>query len=61
MWEGQLFLLYFASAPFDSCPLIIIIFRTVHMSGEEPTINDMIKALPLAEKVPVLALKKLLD
>lgn len=27
----------------------------------EPTIDDIIKALPLKEKVPVAALKKLLD
>lgn len=31
------------------------------MSAQDPTIDDMIKALPLAEKVPVLALKNLLD
>jgi len=31
-------------------------------SGEvEPDIDDIIKALPLKEKVPVVALKKLLD
>ena len=27
----------------------------------DPTIDDLIKALPLKEKVPVIALKKLLD
>lgn len=27
----------------------------------DPTIDDLIKALPLKEKVPVVALKKLLD
>jgi hypothetical protein len=27
----------------------------------EPDINDIIKALPVKEKVPVVALKKLLD
>lgn len=31
------------------------------MDTQEPTIDDLIKALPVKEKVPVLALKKLLD
>lgn len=30
-------------------------------SQAEPSIDDIIKALPIKEKVPVVALKKLLD
>jgi hypothetical protein len=31
------------------------------MEAQEPTIDNLIIALPLAEKVPVVALKTLLD
>lgn len=30
-------------------------------SQADPTLDDIIKALPIKEKVPVVALKKLLD
>ena len=30
-------------------------------AGNEPTLDDLIKGLPTSEKVPAVALKKLLD
>ncbi len=44
--------------------LLIIYIKSAKMSVDnqiEPDIDDIIKALPVKEKVPVLALKKILD
>jgi hypothetical protein len=40
---------------------IIIPPNIIFMDQQQPTIDDLILALPLVEKVPVVALKSLLD